>query len=430
MQSLSRRIRCAAMGLLSSKLTRNIGWLTGAELLSRLGRIATAVILARTLDATAFGIAALALTVFELMRIFTENGIGAAVVRASDDDLDATTNTAYKIMWIICSLLAGLQFFTGLGLTYLFPTAPTGWMVCALAGVFLIMPFGLMHAYVLQRAENMKQLSIVGSSQTIADHLLTALFALTGLGAWAIVLPKLLTSPIWLLGVRRGTPWQRNRSAGYKPARGLLQFSAPVLLSEIAVAAREQCDKLLVSVTFGIEALGLYYFAFNAGLGLSTALNRAFNFALYPLLCAIKTDDPTKIARYRGIVLLAAPGMSLVYGLQAFAALFYVPFIFGPDWLHAAPLVALICLSGPARGLLDSTRIYWRATGNTVRELNSSLCFACGVLAPFALFSAWGLTAAIVGSTTGATLTAIALAYPTLFPKRNHPTLPIQGTIT
>lgn len=398
----------------SSRLVRNVGWMTAAEMVSRLGRIVTAIVLARSMDMAAFGVAALAITIFELMRIFTENGIGAAVIRSSEEKLAAVANSAYRMMWVVCGSLFAAQIMIGIGALYWFPDTNIGWMVCALAGVYLAMPFGLVHAYMLLREERMKRMALVASSQTLADHLLTALLALSGFGAWSIVLPKILTTPIWLIGVTYNKPWQRNRSAGTYPVREILHFCVPILLSELAIAAREQLDKVLVSTLFGIEALGLYYFAFNAGLGLSTALNRALTSALYPFLCTARSDECPLENKFRRALLLAGLPLTGVYCAQALAALLYVPVLFGADWRHAAPLVALLCLGGPARLLADSVRIYWRSLGHSKRELKVSFVLALGILLPIPLLASAGLIFACIGSVIGGTAASVALTLPIL----------------
>jgi len=405
--SLLQRLR-------ESRLMKNVGWMTGAEMVSRLGRIATAIILARTMDMAAFGVAAIAITIFELTRIFTENGIGAAVIRASEGALMATANTAYRMMWTVCSALAVIQTCVGITTIHLFPDTQIGWMVCILACVYLVMPFGLVHAYMLLRQERMKRLAIVASSQTLADHLLTAILAVSGFGAWSIVLPKLLTTPIWLIGVMHGKPWRRDRNAGFYPVGDILKFSLPVLLSEMTVASREHLDKLLVSTLFGLEALGLYYFAFNAGLGLSTALNRALNAALYPFLCGERSPTEPLKERFKRALLTAGLPLAGVYCAQAGAALVYVPILFGTEWRHAAPLVALLCLGGPARLLLDSIRVFWRANGQTSHEFKLSFIFAAGTLLPIPVFGFAGLYTASIASVVGATTASVCLAFPLL----------------
>ncbi len=395
--------RIARLG--ADRLARSVGWLTGAELVSRLGRILAAIVLARQLDAAAFGVAAVAVTIYELIRVFTENGVGAAVVRACDKTFHTTANTAYRLMWIVCLGLAAIQIGIGLAVETLLPGKDLGAMIALLAVTYLIMPFGLVHAYTLLRAQNMKRLAGVASAQAVTDHLLTAILALSGAGAWAIVLPKLLTTPVWLCGVLHGRPWKRDHAAGCAPVRGILHFSLPVLGAELLTAFRDQMDKVIVSLTLGVEALGLYYFAFNAGLGVSSALNRAFSNAIYPHLCkAADVADSYRRALFR----LSLP-LGLAYVAQAGAALVYVPIVFSERWASAAPLVALLCLGGPARLLVDGARMRARALGETATELLCTIGFAVSVLAPFALASSFGLYATALASVAGASGFALML---------------------
>jgi lipopolysaccharide exporter len=391
--------------LASQKLTRNIGWLTAAELVSRFGRIIAAIILARQLDAVAFGIAAIALTIFEITRVFTENGIGAAVVRSDERQFRKTANTAYRLMWGVCLVLAAVQVLAGLIVEMILPGHQAGAMVAILGAVFLIMPFGVMHAYCLLRAERMKELAAISTAQVAADHILTAVLAICGFGAWAIVLPKLLTAPIWLIGMLRTKAWQQDLSAGFAPVAGMLKFSLPVLGSELMCAFRDQLDKFIVSFTLGVEALGIYYFAFNAGLGVSTALNRAFSNAVYPHLCAASD----RISAYRKAIQNLGVPFSLLYVLQAGLALYYVPIVFGENWASAAPLVAILCLGGPARLLIDAARMKARANGKSGLDFSISLGLSASILVPFAIFSIHGLFIVSAISVAAASMFAIAV---------------------
>lgn len=401
----------------TSKLSRNVGWLAGAEFISRFGRIVAAVILARQLDAVAFGIAAIALTIFEVTRVFTENGIGAAVVRASDKLFDATSNTARRLMWGVCLSLMLIQFLAGLIVELILPGRDAGAMVAILGFVFLLMPFGVMHAYALQRAERMKELAAIGTAQVAADHILTAVLAICGFGAWAIVLPKLLTAPIWLIGMLRTKAWVPNLAAGYAPVTNILKFSMPVLGSELMCACRDQLDKFIVSLMFGVEALGLYYFAFNAGLGVSTALNRAFSNAVYPHLCAASDQLKT----YRDTLFNLGIPFSFLYVAQAGMALIYVPVVFGASWASAASLVAVLCLGGPARLLVDAARLHARASGASGQDFRISLGFTASVLIPFALFAGQGLLVVSIVSVASASAFALAVTLITL--RAGHPSI-------
>jgi len=400
-------LRSLARQMSRHKLVRNVGWLTGAELVSRVGRIFAAIILARQLDAVAFGIAAIALTIFEIMRVFTENGIGAAVIRAKPDAFDRVANTAHRLMWLVCLFLCLIQVGAGLVVEWVLPERNAGLMVASLGLVFLIMPFGVMHAYCLQREERMKTLAKISTAQVATDHILTAILALLGYGAWAIVLPKILTAPIWLIGMLRSRAWARNRAAGFAEVSGILKFSVPVLGSELMRACRDQLDKVIISMTLGVEALGIYYFAFNAGLGVSTALNHAFANAVYPHLCAAR--EKTEAFR-KSVYQLGIP-FALLYCLQAALALLYVPIVFGSTWVAAAPLVAVLCLGGPARLFVDTARMNARAQGQSGLDFQISAGFAVSVLIPFAVFSSHGLFVVAAISVAMASIFALAATH-------------------
>ena len=74
----------------------------------------------------------------------------------------------------------------------------------------------------------------------------------------------------------------------------MFSFAGPLLVSEVLATIRNQCDKLIVGAMLGIEALGIYYFAYNAGLGLSLSLTNALNASLYPHLAEV-ADRPTEM---------------------------------------------------------------------------------------------------------------------------------------
>ena len=267
-----------------------------------------------------------------------------------------------------------------------------------------------MHAYCLLRDERMKDLAAISTAQVAADHLLTAILALCGFGAWAIVLPKVLTAPIWLFGMLRTKAWMPDLAAGFAPIASILKFSMPVLGSELMCACRDQLDKFVVSLMLGVEALGLYYFAFNAGLGVSTALNRAFSNAVYPHLCAAVDRTSTF---HKALINLGLP-FSLLYELQASIAHYNVPIEFGPKWAAAASLVAVLCLGGPARLLVDAARMKARAEGRSGQDFRISLGFSLSVLIPFFAFAHHGLLAVAFLSVASGSAFALVVTHTAL----------------
>lgn len=370
--------------LAGDRLVRNLTWYGLAELAARLSRLVATVILARYLTAAEFGVAAIAITCFELTRVITNNGIGQFVVRTAADRLAAACNTAFKASVIVCSAAVALQIIAGAAIAHVSARPELLAMIAALAGVYLLMVPGLVPVYLLMREGRIREIAAISVVQVVVDNLLTAAMAVAGCGAWSIVLPKLLTAPIWLVGVRRCLGWQRQPAAGEIAWRELLAFTAPILTSEILAAARVNLDKIVVAGMLGVEALGIYYFAFNAGIGFSLALTTALSNSLYPELARHAGSPQRMLARYDSALLRTALPITAVIGAQALASFFYVPLVFGARWEHAVMLVALLCVSASTKPLFDSGAQLLRAANLPAAELAGALLFTVAALTALA----------------------------------------------
>ncbi len=380
----------------SDRLLRGFGALGFGELCVRVSRIATTIVLARYLDAAELGLAATALACFELVRVLANNGIGQMVVRAPEERLAAVCNAAYRLSWIACMAVAIIQIGAGLAIAHVSGRPELLGMIACLAGVYLFMPWAMVHNWLLQRQYRMGTLAAINAAQVGTDNLLTAVMAFAGLGAWAVVLPKLLTAPIWLVGTRYSIRWQRERSAGSVPMREVVAYSAPILASEVLVAVRLNIDKLLVGAILGIEALGIYYFAFSAGYGLSLVLTSALASAAFPHLADHRLAARDLLARFdQALIRLAVP-ITLLIGLQALAVFVYVPLLFGEKWTPMVPIVAVLCLSAATKSWHDLSAQALRASGLPGQELIASVLFTVVLLASFSLGLMHGLLTGVV----------------------------------
>lgn len=365
---LPRRVR----RVLSDRLVRNVGWYGLAETANRLTRLITAIVLARALLPQDFGIAATAITVFEIISAIAMNGIGQAVVRARDDELPALLNTARRASWAVCLTAFALQAAVGGIIAAVTGRSDVFFMVLCLAGVFLTLPFGQMHAHLIVRSNRLHILAGIAVVQVATDNLLTAAFAFSGFGAWAIVLPKLLTAPIWVIGMRWAQPCRHDASAGYGPVLPLARFASAVIGSELLVAARFNLDKVLVGTMLGLEALGIYYFVFNAGIGFSLSLTNSLAASVYPHLAELASRPRAMLQRYDELIVRAAIPCAAVITFQAALAVLYVPLVFGERWAPHAYLVTMLCMSAIAKPLFDSACQLLRAFAMPRIELYAS----------------------------------------------------------
>jgi len=81
---------------LSGQFVRNVGWLGAGELLNRVFRLGTTVILAHLLSPHDYGLAAIVLTTKDFATVFSlRSGIGSKIIQADEKDVEVLSNTAY-----------------------------------------------------------------------------------------------------------------------------------------------------------------------------------------------------------------------------------------------------------------------------------------------------------------------------------------------
>ena len=142
--------RCLALWA-SDRLLRGFGLLGLGEFVVRATRVLTAIALARMLDPVDLGIAATAITCFELVRILANNGLGQMVIRAAPAELDATCNTAEWLIWQICIAMTVLQVAAGAVIAHMASEPRLFAMIACLAAVYLTMPPGMVQSWLLRR---------------------------------------------------------------------------------------------------------------------------------------------------------------------------------------------------------------------------------------------------------------------------------------
>ena len=381
-----------------------------SEIVQKLSRIGVVVAVARVMEPEAIGLAAAAIAAGDILKSFTENGVVQRIIAAPDRSLAHVIRTGRQLFWLWCIGLFVLQCMIATGLWLWTGGVVVPLLIALLALEYLVMPPGIINCALAMRAGKLTGTAAVAGAQIVLANILTAALVLIWPSPFTLILPRILTAPVWLVGMWRLHPHKIDHDIAAAPARPFVWFGAWVLGSEVVKSLRLQADKLLIGALLGAEALGIYFFAFNAGLSLSTSASVAFSRVVFPWITA--SNDRSKAAREA--VWLATLATTPVILLQAALAPYYVPILFGPHWAFISNTVSILCLAAIPSMLWAGTAQWLRAEDRPGSEFQVTLAMTIALLVSTWLLAPYGIEAIAWGYLAVSTVIQVAASLPLL----------------
>ncbi|MDO6610245.1 oligosaccharide flippase family protein [Shewanella sp. 1_MG-2023] len=378
-------------------LGKNLLWLASAQFSGRVVRLGASVITARLLTPEIFGQVAIVLTLFELICTPTRRITSAALIRMNDADFSDNLASANTINFASCISAFVLMSLISLPLAYYYQDSQLILPILFVASSYLLLPFGMLYATVNLRNNNMRKVASANLWQTIGDGVLTAVLALSGFGIWAIIIPKVVMVFVWIYIHKTATPLPVfTQATSIARVKTLLNFSVPVSLSDLINTLRQSIDYLVIGYFMGVEALGVYFFAYNVSLGVSLGLVQSFGTAFYSHLCSDNDDLSVQSAqqKYRNSVIAITAIAAPIIILQTSLAPLYVPFVYGEQWLSTDALAVFIflCLSGLVRPMAEAASQLLLANGHSRLNFNLNIAITALLTLVISIASQFDLT--------------------------------------
>ena len=362
--------------LLSDRFVRNIGWLGGAELVNRVFRLAATVTFARVFSEADYGMIAAIYTTFDIANTLSLRvGIGAKIIQADEAELKVVCDTSYWLNWVLCIALFIIQILIAYPIALFFETTELVWPLRALSLIYLIYPFFSIQSALIERENRLEVRAWCYASQAIVSNVIVVALALMGWGVWAVVVSMILSYPVWIIINYRSHPWRPKAAFTLYRWRDIGSFGSKMLGVELLSKLRLYIDYMIVGRFLGIEALGLYFFAFNAGLGISQSVIQALTSAWYPHFCQVRTNPQQLKKRYFGSFKTIATVIVPLVILQTSLARFYIPIIAGENWIPAIPVLVLICFAAIPMSVSRSTSQLLQAVDLALIDIKWNLIF-------------------------------------------------------
>ena len=374
-----------------------LGWNSLAMGAQAIIQIMALIVLARLLAPEEFGVYAAALVVGSFCTLFSELGIGPAIVQRPV--LESRHVRSGFTLSVLLGLAAAVAVAINAGAVASFFQMP------ALAEVVRLMAIG----FPLQGISSVAQSLALRNFQFRPIALLEAgAFALGFVGVapiliamefglYALVGAYLTQHIVRAVGLLLLQPHEKAPMLQRKAISELLYFGSGFTLARLGNAFAGQADNLVVGRWLGPAALGLYAHAYQLMASPAMLFGQLLDRVLFPTMARVQGDQARLVRAYRSGIFACATVMGPVGVVVAILSPEIVLVLLGSKWADVAvPMQILAC------GILFRTSYkisdtVVRATGAVYARAWRQGVFAAAVFLAALLGQNWGLQGVAFG---------------------------------
>jgi O-antigen/teichoic acid export membrane protein len=397
-------------GSLTQRVLRSSAFTSGGFVMAQVIRLASNLILTRLLFPEAFGLMAMVSVFMMGLVMFSDVGVGPAIMQSKRGDDDDFLDTAWTIQIIrgfalfvvACALTWPISVWFGEpDLIYLLPVS---------ALTLVIMGFYPTRLETQNRHMRAGRITLIDLATQVISLVVAVVLAWIYHSVWALVLGGIVSALGQLLLLNLFLPGKRNRLR-WEPAAAseLIHFGKWIFLSTVCGFAIGQADKVIIgghlsTGDFGIYNIGYFLAAFPMLLG-----GMVTRRVLIPIYREKPPRESPQNFRHLRRMRMAATAALMAFGLGlAFAGVWLVGVMYDDRYLAAGGVVVLMAVMQLPAIIVMTYDQAALASGASRRYF--VLAFARAVLivgGMVAGLTLWGLPGAILGH--GA---ALVVAYP------------------
>lgn len=319
-------------------------WRFAERIASQLVQFIVSVVLARVLLPEEFGTIALVLVFTQILQVFVDSGMGAALIQKKDADaLDFSTVFYFNLVW--CSLTYLVAFFAAPAIAAFYDNPSLTLITRVLATTVLISGLrNIQQAYV-SRALQFRRFFWSTLSATLISGVVGIAMALVGYGVWALVAQQVLNVAIATLVLWFTVAWRPIWAFSFERLWSLVSYGWKLLVSALIDALYNNIRQLFIGKLYTETDLAFY----NRGQQVPNLIVVNVNTSIDSVLLPVMSQEQDSAERVRAMcrrsmtisTYIMAP---LMMGL-AFCAEPLVSLVFTDKWLPCVPYLRIFCIT-------------------------------------------------------------------------------------
>jgi len=391
---------------LSRKVSKGVVWVTVAKISARFLRVVSAVILARLLAPSDFGLMAIAMAVVSLTEGITVTGFSAALIQ-KQKKTEELLNVTWTFELVRCLVLF-LILFSAAPLFASFFNEPRATLILQVIAFSLVFQ-GLRNVGVIYFRINLdfhKQF-VLEIVPLIANISVVIPLAFVLRNVWALVCASLTSRIATCVISYVMHPYRPRLEFEIKKAKELFNFGKWILGTSILAMIREQGVTMFVGKFLGMSILGFYNRAGAFSIMLFRQIVAIVWQVGYPLYSQLQSN-PVKFRRafIKTLQLLTFLGIPMAGGLFVLSRDFTHLFL-TDKWLPIVPLIQILCLLAVVTFVTTPAGILFYASGRP--SINTKIA-AFGLIILASLIYPLSLRWGVVGTVSSLFLSVLLLS--------------------
>ncbi|GAA4305198.1 oligosaccharide flippase family protein [Nibribacter koreensis] len=380
---------------------------SGLQIVLKIGVLA---VLARLVSPKEFGVVGLALIIVEFSKMFTQLGVGPAIVQRPElEERHLRTGFTLSIMmgvffsgFLLLGAPAVASFFKMEGLTP---------VLRAISLVFLVDSFTLIGQALLQRTMQFKTSAIIElTSYAIGYGAVGIVLGKMGWGVWALVVAHICQAVLHSLLLLKLQPFPKRLGFDKEAFKELIYFGGGMTMGRIGNFLATQGDNLVIGRMLGPVALGIYGRAYQFMVMPASLFGNALDKALFPAMAKVQ-EDKQKIGKafLTGVSMIALLAMPLSAVLVLLAPEIVLTLL-GKKWTDVILPFQILACSLLFRMSYKLSDTLARATGAVYKRAWRQIIYAGLVFAGAFIGSFWGLYGVAIGVAVALTVNFFMMA--------------------
>ncbi len=317
-----------------------------------LGKISThgmsfiiSIVLTRLLEPSDFGLIAIIMVVVGVASIFTDLGLGSALIQRKYI-LPIYYSSVFYLNVFFGFMLTILIYFLASWISKFYDNESLLPLLQTMSLLFIINAFSSVQSTKLRKELNYALLTKISLGASAISGVVGIILAYLEFGVWSLVAQSITAGLIYNILIWIFGRWRPSAGFSFKALERLWSFGFRMFLVGFLDVVYTRADYLIVGKLFPIATLGFYQRAKSLNMILIEYSSGSLMSVLFPVLSAVQND----LFRFQKIVLKSYGIINFVVFLL-FGSLFLVSeelivILFSNKWLPSVEYFQILVLSG------------------------------------------------------------------------------------